>query len=33
MGGAVMGLGFFVLFDQVLDVVLPTGMLGYNDGF
>lgn len=28
LGGAVMGLGFFLLFDKVLDVVLPTGMLG-----
>ena len=27
-GGAVMGLGFFLLFDKALDVVLPTGLLG-----
>ena len=28
LGGAVMGVGFFLLFDKVLDVVLPTGLLG-----
>lgn len=28
LGGCVMGLGFFLLFDKVLDVVLPTGLLG-----
>ena len=28
LGGVVMGLGFFLLFDKVLDVVLPTGLLG-----
>ncbi len=28
IGGIAMGLGFFLLFDRVLDVVLPTGLLG-----
>ena len=28
LGGGVMGLGFFLLFDKGLDVVLPTGLLG-----
>lgn len=28
LGGAVMGISFFLLFDKVLDVVLPTGLLG-----
>jgi len=27
-GGIVMGVAFFLLFDKVLDVVLPTGLLG-----
>ena len=27
-GGIVMGFSFFLLFDKVLDVVLPTGLLG-----
>ncbi|OZI16154.1 hypothetical protein CAL18_18300 [Bordetella genomosp. 7] len=28
VGGLIMGVFFFVLFDQVLDVVLPAGLLG-----
>ncbi|SPU48670.1 Tripartite tricarboxylate transporter TctB family [Bordetella trematum] len=28
IGGVVMGLLFFLLFDKALDVVLPTGLLG-----
>ena len=28
MGGVVMGVFFFLLFDHALDVVLPTGLLG-----
>jgi len=28
IGGLVMGVGFFFLFDKALDVVLPTGILG-----
>ncbi|ARP97139.1 tripartite tricarboxylate transporter TctB family protein [Bordetella genomosp. 13] len=28
LGGAVMGVLFFLLFDKVLDVVLPAGILG-----
>jgi len=28
IGGVVMGVAFFLLFDKVLDVVLPTGLLG-----
>lgn len=28
LGGVVMGVSFFLLFDKVLDVVLPTGLLG-----
>lgn len=28
IGGVVMSVGFFFLFDRVLDVVLPTGLLG-----
>jgi putative tricarboxylic transport membrane protein len=28
-GGAVMGLLFYVLFDKLLDVVLPTGLLSF----
>lgn len=27
-GGVTMGIGFFLLFDKALDVVLPTGLLG-----
>lgn len=28
IGGIVMGVAFFLLFDKALDVVLPTGLLG-----
>lgn len=28
IGGVVMGISFFLLFDKVLDVVLPAGLLG-----
>ena len=28
IGGVVMGILFFLLFDNVLDVVLPAGLLG-----
>ncbi|MEI2416545.1 tripartite tricarboxylate transporter TctB family protein [Orrella sp. JC864] len=28
IGGVAMGVGFFLLFDRLLDVVLPTGLLG-----
>ncbi len=28
LGGAIMGVFFFLLFDQALDVVLPAGLLG-----
>lgn len=28
VGGVALGLGFFLLFDKVLDVVLPAGLLG-----
>ncbi|MBO9354294.1 tripartite tricarboxylate transporter TctB family protein [Bordetella petrii] len=28
LGGVIMGMFFFVLFDRVLDVVLPAGLLG-----
>lgn len=29
LGGAVMGLGFYFLFDKLLDVILPTGVLSF----
>lgn len=29
IGGLVMGLGFYVLFDKLLDVILPTGVLSF----
>ncbi len=29
IGGLVMGLGFYLLFDKVLDVILPTGVLSF----
>lgn len=29
IGGAGLGLGLFLLFDKLLDVVLPTGLLGF----
>lgn len=29
MGGLVMGLGFYLLFDKLLDVILPTGVLSF----
>lgn len=29
LGGLVMGLGFFFLFDKLLDVILPTGVLSF----
>ncbi len=29
MGGVVMGLGFYFLFDKLLDVILPTGVLSF----
>jgi len=28
LGGIGLGIGFFLLFDKLIDVVLPTGMLG-----
>jgi putative tricarboxylic transport membrane protein len=31
-GGIGLGLGFFLLFDKVLDVVLPTGLLAFALG-
>jgi putative tricarboxylic transport membrane protein len=32
IGGLVMGLGFYVLFDKLLDVILPTGVLSFLVG-
>lgn len=29
IGGLVMGLGFYLLFDKLLDVILPTGVLSF----
>ncbi len=29
LGGVVMGLGFYLMFDKLLDVVLPTGVLSF----
>lgn len=29
IGGLVMGFGFYLLFDKVLDVILPTGVLSF----
>jgi putative tricarboxylic transport membrane protein len=29
LGGIGLGLGFFLLFDKLLDVVLPTGLLAF----
>jgi putative tricarboxylic transport membrane protein len=29
LGGVVMGLGFYFMFDKLLDVVLPTGVLSF----
>ena len=29
IGGAGLGLGLFILFDKLLDVVLPTGLLSF----
>ncbi|BCO29663.1 hypothetical protein MIZ03_4587 [Rhodoferax lithotrophicus] len=29
VGGLVMGLGFYLMFDKLLDVVLPTGVLSF----
>ena len=29
LGGLVMGVGFFFLFDKLLDVILPTGVLSF----
>lgn len=31
-GGAVMGIAFYVMFDKLLDVVLPTGVLAFALG-
>ena len=32
VGGVVMGLVFYLLFDKLLDVVLPTGLLAFALG-
>ncbi len=29
IGGLVMGIGFYILFDKLLDVILPTGVLSF----
>ena len=29
IGGVAMGLGFYFLFDKLLDVILPTGLLSF----
>lgn len=29
IGGLMMGLGFYVLFDKLLDVILPTGVMSF----